>query len=62
MGGGGGSTDIGANVDNFCDAACLAGGVVAGGHEDCVLVLSEWLEKGVGIVDEETLDVDGDGD
>ena len=30
--------------------------------EDGVLVLGERLEEGVRVVDEETLDVDGDGD
>ena len=35
---------------------------MAGCNENGILVLGERFEEGVGIVDEETLDVDGDGD
>jgi hypothetical protein len=35
---------------------------MAGCNEDAILVLGERFEEGVRIVDEEPLDVDGDGD
>ena len=35
---------------------------MAGCNENGILVLGERFKEGVGIVDEETLDVDGDGD
>lgn len=57
-----GGTHIPTNIDDFGNAARLARRVMARGYEDGVLVLSERFEEGIGIVDMETLDVDGDGD